>query len=106
VINLLTGIAPLVTAPMDIRIAQAAGVILALGSALILYAMVAKVNRRLPAGQQVLVILLNPLTVSRITRDFRRLYPQSRLNTLRIIFATLAFVLIVVSTLRAIHFSR
>jgi hypothetical protein len=98
--------APFDLVPRDIVIAQAAGVILALGSTLMLYAMVAKVNRRLPAGQQVLFMLLNPLTVSRITRDFRRFYPHSRLNLLRVSFAALAVVLVVASTLRLINLWR
>jgi hypothetical protein len=91
---------------MDIRIAQAAGVILALGSALVLHAMVAKVNHQLPRGQHVIFLLLHPMKVSRVRRDYRRLYPHSRLNALRIIFAALGFVLIVASTLRLIRLWR
>ncbi len=52
-------------------------------SGLLLYVMIGEVNRRLPDNKQIPYLFMYPGKVSRIKAEFRRYYPDSRLNFVR-----------------------
>jgi hypothetical protein len=94
------------TIPVSVAMVFAAGGTLIIVSAFILYAMIGKVNRRLPEDEQIGYVGFYPAKAFRIAREYRRLYPHSYLNTLRIILNVLGFALIVASAARLSHFWR
>ena len=62
----------------------AAGGTLIMTSAFVLYAMIGKINLKLPEDQQIGYVLFYPSKAFRITREYKRLYPDSHLNAVRI----------------------
>ena len=71
-----------------------------------LYAMIGKINRKLPDEQQVSYVGFYPSKAFKITREYRRLYPRSRLNAARIVLNVVGFLLILASAERMSHFLR
>ena len=56
----------------------------------LLYMMIGQVNRKLSDDEQIPYLFMYPGKVGRIKREHRRLYPQSRINTLRVACNVLA----------------
>jgi hypothetical protein len=94
------------TAPISIAILFAAGGTLIMISAFMLYVMIGKVNRNLPEDQQLGYLGFYPTKAFKITQEYRRFYPRSRLNAVRIVLTVLGFALIVASAARLSHFWR
>lgn len=87
---------PVMTIPVNIVIQFAAGGTLIVASGLILYAMIGRVNRKLPDDEQISYLFFYPAKGIKITREYRRLYPRSHLNTVRIILNALGFILMAI----------
>lgn len=94
------------TIPISVAILFAAGGTLIMASAFMLYAMIGKVNRNLPEDQQLGYLGFYPTKAFRITREYRRFYPRSHLNAIRIVLNVLGFALIVASAARLSQFWR
>lgn len=97
---------PVMNIPVSVAILFAAGGTLVMTSAFMLYAMVGKVNRKLPEDQQLGYIGFYPTKALRITREYRRFYPGSRLNAVRIVLNVLGFAFILASAARLSQFWR
>ena len=69
----------------------AGAVSLMIASALLFYALVGKVNRFLPENEQLSYLFMYPGKVSRVKREYKRLYPKSKLLLLRLVLNTLSF---------------
>jgi|HubBroStandDraft_4_1064222.scaffolds.fasta_scaffold839180_2 hypothetical protein len=63
-------------------------------SALLFYALIGKVNRFLPENEQISYLFLYPGKISKIKREYKRFYPDSRLLLVRLVLNTLGFVLL------------
>jgi hypothetical protein len=72
----------------------AGAVSLMIASALLFYALVGKVNRFLPENEQLSYLFMYPGKVSRVKREYKRLYPKSKLLLLRLVLNTLSFALL------------
>ena len=80
--------------PTSVVVLFAVGGTLIIASSFIFYVMIGEVNRKLPENQQIGYLFFYPAKVFRITREYRRLYPHSRLNTIRIILTLIGGILI------------
>jgi hypothetical protein len=94
------------TIPISVAILFAAGGTLIMTSAFMLYAMIGKVNRRLPEDRQLGYLGFYPTKAFRIAREYRCFYPRSHLNAVRIVLNVLGFALIAASAARLSHFWR
>jgi hypothetical protein len=56
---------------------------------------IGEVNRKNPEGEQISYWFTSPGKVSRVRREYKRLYPSGRIDTLRQIFQIAAFVLLI-----------
>jgi hypothetical protein len=97
---------PVIAIPVSVLILFAAAISLIIGANLVLYAMIGEVNRKLPENQQIGYLGFYPSKAFRITREYRRFYPDGHLNTLRVIFNVLGFILGVCAAARLSHFWR
>lgn len=79
---------------------------LVIGANLVLYVMVGEINRKLPEDQQIGYLGFYPSKAFKITREYRRFYPNGNLNTVRIIFNVLGFILGACAVARLSHFWR
>lgn len=98
------GALPLISLPIDVAVLIALGTSLMFASGLILYAMIGKVNRKLPEDKQIAYLGFYPAKAFKITREYRRLYPRSHLNSVRIALAVIGFALEVAAAARLSHF--
>jgi len=80
--------------PISVMVLFSVGGTLIITSGFILYAMIGKVNRKLPDNEQISYVFFYPTKALKITRKFRHLYPRSHLNTVRIVLNVLGFLLI------------
>jgi hypothetical protein len=94
------------TLPIGIAILLGAGISLIITSGFIFYAMIGKVNRKLPDNEQIGYIGFYPAKVFRITAEYRRLYPHSHLNAVRILLSVVGFILGACAAARLSHFWR
>lgn len=86
--------------PLAAAILFVAGGTMIVVSGIIAYVMIGEVNRKLPEGQQIGYLLFYPSKAFRIGREYRRLYPRSHLNVVRIILNVLGFALILAAGAR------
>jgi hypothetical protein len=93
-----------ITIPIGVAFLFAAGGTLAIASAIISYAMIGKINRKLPEDQQIGYVLFYPSKGFRITREYRRLYPGSHLNMWRIVLIMIGGILVIASAVWYSHF--
>ena len=77
-----------------------------MASAFMFYAMVGKVNQKLPEDQRTGYLGFYPAKAFRITREYKRFYPHSYLNVVRIVLNVLGGALIVASAARLSYFWR
>ena len=96
----------MITVPIDAAVLFVAGGSLIVVSGFIFYVMIGKVNRKLPDNEQIGYIGFYPAKVFRITGEYRRLYPQSHLNVVRIVLNIAGGILIIASAARLSHFWR
>ncbi len=72
-----------------------------IASAFVWYSMIGKINRHLPEDQQIpyLFSLSYPILTKPaiVTREYKRLYPNGHLHTVRIVLNVLGGVLVVAS---------
>jgi hypothetical protein len=61
-----------------------------------MYSMMVRMNRILPATEQIGYLGFNPAKILRIFREYRRLYPQGRLNSLCKGFVAAGFAFMIV----------
>ncbi|MGB6431693.1 MAG: hypothetical protein WBF06_13990 [Candidatus Acidiferrales bacterium] len=94
----------MITAPVDAVVLIALGTAMINISTLMLYVVVGKINQRLPDQQQIGYVVFHFPKMIRINREFRRLYPHSRLNAVRIAALAFGILLILVAAVRLIHF--
>ncbi len=94
------------TIPVSAAILFAIGGTLIVVSGIITYVMIGEVNRKLPEDQQIGYIFFYPAKAFRITREYRRLYPNSHLNTVRIVLNIVGGILIIACAARLSHFWR
>jgi len=64
--------------------------------------MVDEVNRKLPEDQQFEHLFWYPTKSLRLIREYKRLYPNGRLNRIRIIVQILLFTLVAISAILGI----
>jgi hypothetical protein len=83
--------------PIGAAVLFAFGGTLVVVSGILFYMMIGEVNRKLPEDQQIGYFGFYPAKVFRITGEFRRLYPHSHINTLRIVLTIIGFLLMVAS---------
>jgi len=96
----------MITMPLSVLILFAAATSLVIGANLVLYVMIGEINRKLPEEQQIGYLGFYPSKAFRITREYRRLYPGGHLNTVRIIFNIVGFILGLCAAARLSHFWR
>jgi hypothetical protein len=96
----------MITIPLSVLILFAAATSLVIGANLVLYAMIGEINRKLPEEQQIGYLGFYPSKAFRITREYRRLCPGGHLNTVRIIFNIVGFILGLCAAARLSHFWR
>jgi hypothetical protein len=96
----------MMTVPVSVAVLFAAGGTLIMISAFMLYAMVGKVNQKLPEEQQIGYVLFHPSKAFRITREYKRLYPQSHLNAVRIVLNMAGGTLIIAGAALLSHVAR
>jgi len=75
-------------------------------SAFMVYVMIGKINRKLPEDQQIGYFGFYPTKAFRIAREYRRLYPRSHLNAVRIVLNVIGFAFLVACAARLSHFWR
>jgi hypothetical protein len=75
-------------------------------SGIISYVMIGEVNRKLPEDQKIGYILFYPAKAFRIAREYNRLYPNSHLNTIRIVLNVVGGILIIACAAQISHFGR
>jgi hypothetical protein len=94
----------MITVPINVVLLFAAGTTLIIAANFVLYVMIGEVNRKLPEDQQIGYLGFYPAKAFRITREYRRFYPHSHLNTVRIILTIVGGILIIASAMRMSHF--
>lgn len=92
--------------PIIAAILFALGSTLMVMSGIVAYKMIGEINRKLPEDQQVRYLWFYPSKTFRITREYRRLYPQGRLNWVRIILTIIGGALIIASAEQASRLLR
>ena len=74
------------------------------GSGFVLYMMIGEVNRKLPQSEQIPYIFSQLSSyigkLRRVKREYRRLYPDGKLNKIRVVLQVIGFILIVTCALR------
>ena len=79
-----------------VAVLLAGGATLAIGSSLVISAMIGEVNRRLPDDQQVSYLWGYPGKLSGIREQYKRFYPKGKLS--KVLTVLEALVLIVMAT--------
>ena len=94
------------TVPISVAIMLAAGTTLIIAATLVLYVMIGEINRRLPEDGQIGYMGFHPGKALTITREYRRLYPSGRLNTLRILLTIAGGILLIAAAAKLGHYWR
>ena len=87
----------MMTVPVCVAVLFSAGGTLIMTSAFVLHAMIGKVNQKLPEDQQIGYVFFYPSKAFRITREYKRLYPHSHLNAVRVALTVVGGILIIAS---------
>ena len=62
---------------------------------------IGEINRKVPESEQISYLGIHPVKMARIKSEYKRLYPAGRAELCRVIFQTVAFVLLVLAAVAA-----
>lgn len=82
----------MVTVPFGAAMFLCGGLTFTIASSLLLYAMIGHVNQKLLESERIPYLFMYPGKVARVKREYRRLYPESPLPTVRLALNVLSIV--------------